>query len=181
MSTVTSLITSVLQLGGGLALIGTRIEVYLPDTPEGDALIEKLRSVRDEILYMLMQPRQEDFQRWALDRCVYRNRCFGEIGALCGDFGEWAIAHDSVPCTRSTFEALLRAAGFLFADGLVSGLMLKGTYVTKRRASRQSHANLSGASAQLGNQGMSGLEKRQTASNRQSILTGAKAVSVQTG
>jgi hypothetical protein len=125
---------------GGLTLIGSRIEVCLPDTPEGDALIEKLRSARDEILCMLLLPRRESFHHWTLDRCIYRDRCFSEIGALWADFGEWAIAHDSLPCTRSTFEALLRDAGFLFADGLVSGLMLKRACMSKRCASGKGNA-----------------------------------------
>ena len=66
----------------------------------------------------------EDFHRWALDRCVWRDRCFGGIGALHTCFCEWAIAHKSVPMQRTTFERLLRDHGFFFADGLVYGLLL---------------------------------------------------------
>ena len=67
----------------------------------------------------------EDFHLWAISRCIFRGRCFGGIGALLRDFCEWQVIRDEVPCTRRTFEALLRDAGFLFADGLVSGLLLK--------------------------------------------------------
>jgi hypothetical protein len=67
----------------------------------------------------------EDFHRWALSRCVFRDRCFGGISALWRDFAEWQVMRDDVPPTRRTFEALLRDAGFLFADGLVYGLLLK--------------------------------------------------------
>ena len=67
----------------------------------------------------------EDFHRWALDRCCFRDRCFGGIGPLHADFCEHQMARNDVPCQRSVFEALLRNAGFLFADGLVSGLLLK--------------------------------------------------------
>lgn len=67
----------------------------------------------------------EDFHRWVLSRCIYRARCFGETGALYIDFCEWAVLVDSLPCMRATFEALLREAGLLFADGMVSGLILK--------------------------------------------------------
>lgn len=67
----------------------------------------------------------EDFHRWALSNCVYRDRCFGGIGALHTDFRRWTLAHESVPCRDETFEQLLRDAGFLFADGLVYGLVLK--------------------------------------------------------
>ena len=67
----------------------------------------------------------EDFHRWALARCVWRDRGFGGIGALHTDFSEWSIARDDVPCTRTTFERLLSDAGFFRADGLVSGLVLR--------------------------------------------------------
>jgi hypothetical protein len=64
----------------------------------------------------------EDFHHWAITRCVFRDRCFGSVGALLSDFTEWQAMRDEAPCTRKTFESLLRAAGFLFADRLVSGL-----------------------------------------------------------
>jgi hypothetical protein len=67
----------------------------------------------------------EDFHRWALGCCVYRDRCFGGIGALHTDFCQSTNAHESVPCTRVTFEALLRDHGLFFADGIVYGLLLK--------------------------------------------------------
>jgi hypothetical protein len=67
----------------------------------------------------------EDFHRWALSRCIFRDRCFGGIGALQRDFCEFQVLRDEVPCTGRTFEALLKEAGFFFADGLVYGLLLK--------------------------------------------------------
>jgi len=67
----------------------------------------------------------EDFHRWPLVRCCFRDRCFGGIGALHADFCNHQIARNDVPCQRSVFERLLRDAGFLFVDGLVSGLVLK--------------------------------------------------------
>jgi hypothetical protein len=67
----------------------------------------------------------EDFHRWALDHCVYRDRCFGGIGALHRDFCEWLIAHDEVPCTRQAFESLMDESGFFSVDGMVSGLILR--------------------------------------------------------
>jgi len=67
----------------------------------------------------------EDFFRWALDRCVYRDRCFCGVGALCADFGSWAVFHNTVPCTRRIFQELLENAGLFIADGLVYGLILR--------------------------------------------------------
>ncbi len=69
----------------------------------------------------------EDFQKWALAQCVYRDRSFGGIRGLNCDFRDWLIAHDKVPCTLDTFERLLNGIGFLIADGFVSGLVLRRT------------------------------------------------------
>lgn len=63
--------------------------------------------------------------RWMLDRCTYWGRAFGGLGVLRTDFCEWAIARNEVPCTRASFEALLRNCGLLVADGFVSGVILK--------------------------------------------------------
>lgn len=66
----------------------------------------------------------EDFLIWVLDRCCWRDRCSGGVGALHRDFCNWAIAQDSVPCRLDTFALLLEQQGFLSADGLVYGLVL---------------------------------------------------------
>jgi hypothetical protein len=66
----------------------------------------------------------EEFHRWALSRCVFRDRCFGGIGSLHCDWCEWQVSHNDVPASRVVFEGLLRDSGFLFADGLVYGLIL---------------------------------------------------------
>jgi hypothetical protein len=64
------------------------------------------------------------FQAWLKSDCVVKDRCFGGIGCLHVHFAEWAITHDAVPCTRDTFERLLSDAGYLYADGFVSSLIL---------------------------------------------------------
>ena len=69
-------------------------------------------------------PWAEDFHKWTLARCVYRDRCFGGISSLHRDFCEWVIAHDECPCTREAFVRLLDQCGFLFVDDFVSGLLL---------------------------------------------------------
>jgi hypothetical protein len=68
---------------------------------------------------------KEDFHRWALMQCLYLPRDFGGMKALHRDFCDWCITHQSVPCTCSTFERLVQLMGFLAADGLISGLILK--------------------------------------------------------
>ncbi len=66
------------------------------------------------------------FRAWATSRCVRNARCFGGIGLLHIHFCEWTVAFSTVaPCTRQTFERLLSDAGFIIADGLVQGLLLR--------------------------------------------------------
>lgn len=66
----------------------------------------------------------EDFHRWALSCCVWRERAFGGIGRLHTHFSEWAACHESVPCTRQVFEAIIGSQGLFLADGLVYGIIL---------------------------------------------------------
>jgi hypothetical protein len=72
---------------------------------------------------------KEDFRRWMLEHCEYKNRCFCEMHILFRDFKGWSIAHQQVPCSAAGFTRQLSDAGFLFADGLVYGLLLRrGSY-----------------------------------------------------
>jgi hypothetical protein len=71
---------------------------------------------------------REDFDRWRAKNCAHREGKddWGGIGALLVDFAEWCAARDAVPCRfRSTFERLLRDAGYCCAEGMVSGLILR--------------------------------------------------------
>jgi hypothetical protein len=70
-----------------------------------------------------------EFEAWAPQACVYRERCFGGVGALHVSFCEWCVRHRSVPCTRAVFERLLDSQGFLVCDALVSGLLLRSDLV----------------------------------------------------
>jgi hypothetical protein len=68
-----------------------------------------------------------DFHRWMANSCVCREGKddWGGVGTLWVDFYEWAVVHNSVPCTRRTFERLLGDAGFRLENGMVSHLLLK--------------------------------------------------------
>lgn len=68
-----------------------------------------------------------EFAAWVKERCAHREGKddWGGVGALLVDFGEWAVSHNSVPCTRLVLEALLRDAGFHVANGMVQGLVLR--------------------------------------------------------
>ena len=67
----------------------------------------------------------QHFQQWLLDRCARRNHCFGAFAVLYRDFCEWCATHQVNLCTRQVFELLLASSDFLFAEGFVSGLILK--------------------------------------------------------
>jgi hypothetical protein len=68
-----------------------------------------------------------DFAIWMKERCAHREGKddWGGVGPMMLDFGEWAVSHNSVPCTRLVLEALLRDAGFHVANGMVQGLVLR--------------------------------------------------------
>jgi hypothetical protein len=83
----------------------------------------------------------EDFHRWAITECVFRDRCFGGIGRLLRHFCEWQVTRDEVPCTRKTFEALLSHGGFFFAEGLVYGLLLKAEVLAMESGSGETQAS----------------------------------------
>lgn len=105
-----------------------------PTKPTKPSFVSSVSSNRERIQNFLGQPAHdpaawaEDFQRWALDRCCFKDRSFGGIGALHTNFCEYQIARNDVPCQRNTFEALLSHAGFFHADGLIYGLILKAEY-----------------------------------------------------
>jgi hypothetical protein len=86
-----------------------------------------------------------DFAIWMKERCVHREGRDdrGGIGVMLLDFAEWAMTHDSVPCTRQTFETLLLDAGFLVANGMACGLFLKADLwaIEPQEISKQSQSS----------------------------------------
>lgn len=71
-------------------------------------------------------PIDEEWGLWMLARCVYRDRCWGGVGALHLDLARWCADHGRpVLASRRAFVAALQAEGFeVTADGFVYGLML---------------------------------------------------------
>jgi hypothetical protein len=61
------------------------------------------------------------------ERCAHREGKddWGGVGVMHVDFCEWTVNHESVPCTRETFETLLRDAGFFVVNGMARGLFLR--------------------------------------------------------
>jgi hypothetical protein len=97
-----------------------RRSLKVPDTP----CVKSVLSVISHAPADEPDAWREPFHAWATSQCVFKDRCFGGIGCLHVHFCEWADAHNAVPCTRQTFEQLLTDAGYLHADGFVSGLIL---------------------------------------------------------
>jgi hypothetical protein len=73
-----------------------------------------------------LEPWSEDFSLWRDARCACcdGHEDWGGVANLHVDFAQWSVDRREVPCTRITFEALLRDSGYLVADGLVQGLIL---------------------------------------------------------
>jgi hypothetical protein len=66
-----------------------------------------------------------EFEVWALRECIFRDRCFGGLGALHRAFSDWCLRNHSVPCRRDTFEQLLERHGFMICELLAYGLLLR--------------------------------------------------------
>src|SRR5271157_2276455 len=85
----TEIIDAVSRAGGKLWLEGEKVHARLPESLL--ALVEDIRRYKPEIMILLSDPVErsmvdhdprawaEDFQRWALGCCVWRDRCFGGI------------------------------------------------------------------------------------------------------
>jgi hypothetical protein len=68
---------------------------------------------------------EDDFHTWGLANCQFRERSFHSIRHLHGLFCDWCLANERVPCRLETFQRLLFTEGFVYADGLVYGLVPK--------------------------------------------------------
>jgi hypothetical protein len=127
------LVQAVEANGGRFTVEGEWLVVY--PTEAGAPLLEELRQHKPEIIALLQSrteqetgpaPDSDVLGLWMLARCVYRDRCFGGVGALYVDLARWCADHGRpVPASRRAFVTALQAAGFaVTTDGLVYGLML---------------------------------------------------------
>jgi hypothetical protein len=68
---------------------------------------------------------EEDLHWWAMQRCVFRDRCWGGVAGLHLDYVKWCEQTMDVPCSRAQFREWLVANGFFLNEGgLVYGLIL---------------------------------------------------------
>jgi hypothetical protein len=133
MNEAEELIRIVESRGGRLTIEGSKLVIE----PEEAALplVDSLRTYKPEIVALLQSrteqetesaPENDALGLWMLERCVYRDRCFGGVGALFLDLARWCADHgQTAPESRRAFTAALQAEGFaVTTDGLVYGLML---------------------------------------------------------
>ena len=68
----------------------------------------------------------EQFSRWALAHCVFRDGCYGGVAALHKHLCAWCVERGRAVPSPSTFGALLADEGFTLTEfGLVYGLLLR--------------------------------------------------------
>ena len=69
---------------------------------------------------------EEDLHRWAMQRCVFRDRCWGGVSGLHLDYVKWCGQAMDVPCSREQFREWFFDNRFSLKDlGLVYGLILR--------------------------------------------------------
>jgi hypothetical protein len=129
------LVQAVEANGGRLTIEGEWLVIY--PTEAGAPLVEELRQHKPEIIALLKSRTEQETETvsdsdalglWMLARCVYRDRCWGGIGALHLDLARWCADHERpVPASRRAFVDALQEEGFAVTkDGFVYGLMLGG-------------------------------------------------------
>jgi hypothetical protein len=133
MSAALEVIKAIEANGGRVTVEGDRL-VIVPRRA-GIPLLPQLREHKPEIVALLQSrteqetdcaPESDALGLWMLARCVYRDRCFGGVGALYLDLARWCTEHGRpMPASRRAFAAELQTEGFvLTTEGLVYGLLL---------------------------------------------------------
>ena len=132
MSRAAELIRGIESIGGEIWVDGTELVISPGDVAV--LVLEELRQHKVEII-ALLDSRNSSADRtddsldgeWMLERCVYRDRWWGGVGALYLDLARWlAERGKAVPASRLSFVRALQTEGFqVTSDGLVYGLTLK--------------------------------------------------------
>ena len=80
---------------------------------------------------------EDDFSRWALAECLFKDGCLWRLEALHLHFCEWCQGRDAVGCMADTFAALLDLESLTVTAGLVYGLVLREEYVSLTEPERK--------------------------------------------
>jgi hypothetical protein len=69
---------------------------------------------------------EDELHRWAMERCVFRDRCWGGISGLHLDYRLWCREVMYVPCSEEQFTQWIGNNSFYVNEGgLVYGLILR--------------------------------------------------------
>lgn len=83
------------------------------------------RSPHQQSQNLILLPGPKTFTTGRLSAAATTADGLLRCGVLYRDFTDWLVSRKEAPPSEKAFEMLVREAGFLFADGLVSALMLK--------------------------------------------------------
>jgi hypothetical protein len=133
MNAAEELVERIEAAGGRFTVEGEEL-VVRPGDP-AMPLVAELRQHKPEIIAWLQSRTEQEMESesdsdalglWMLARCVYRDRCWGGVGALHLDLARWCADHGRpVLASRRPFVAALQEEGFeVTADGFVYGLIL---------------------------------------------------------
>jgi hypothetical protein len=97
-------------------------------------MLELARLVRAEMeaakplsIDMEVQVDTNNFGLWLLDRCAYRDHCWGGVGILHLDYARWCARHwQPVPISRRIFQSALTAEGFWIEESPIYGPLVYG-------------------------------------------------------
>jgi hypothetical protein len=129
MTSAEELVQLVEMNGGRLSIEGE--ELVISPSAAAASLLEELRAHKPEILALLRRRRERAtaaaLEAWLVNRCVFRDRCWGGIGSLHVHFCCWCAERgEPMIASREWFENMLAREGFGLdlRYGFVYGLLL---------------------------------------------------------
>ncbi len=139
MKTAWELIQTVERAGGHFVVNGDLLGIAPAFAAQ--AVLKEVRENKREIIKLLQRHSamraktsiDEGWSLWLLERCAYRDRCWGMTGALYLSLASWLVDHQQpVPASRRAFVNALQGEGFqVMSDSLVYGLVLKEDLETR--------------------------------------------------
>jgi len=136
------LIDRLTRIGGGIIHSGGKMQIRIPDTPEGGRLMAELRRNRDAVAHELRSTGPErwrrDFEYWLPERCRFVDGYWSPVEDLRGDFIGWGgVTRD---CSQEDFEALIEVEVYIETHGSIRwcyGLVLAYLLTTEMAEARR--------------------------------------------
>jgi hypothetical protein len=101
-------------------------------------IVDKVKTITPTSSRLSHDPEawRRPFARWLRSACLRSTCCSLGVRCLLSAYSEWEIRQGGVPCTRATFELLLREMGFQIEEVvgvvLVSGLAFREHWPVER-------------------------------------------------